>query len=92
MQQVQLVGITPEDNATLIQERFEKSLQKITQYLQPKEPVEYLTREEVSQLLKINLSTLYHWTKSGKLISYGIGNRVYYKRSEIEVALKPLKG
>jgi excisionase family DNA binding protein len=44
---------------------------------------ELLTREEAANLLKINITTLYHWTRKGKIPSYGIGYRVYYKRSEV---------
>lgn len=44
---------------------------------------ELLSREETSSLLKINLSTLWRWTKDGKLSAYGIGNRVFYKKDEI---------
>jgi excisionase family DNA binding protein len=44
---------------------------------------ELLTRHEAANLLKINITTLYHWTRKGKIPSYGIGNRVYYKRSEV---------
>lgn len=58
---------------------------------QPKLPSENLTRKETCKILKINLSTLWVWTKKGKLKSYGIGNRVYYKRSEIEAAIVELK-
>ncbi|MDB4271074.1 helix-turn-helix domain-containing protein, partial [bacterium] len=47
-------------------------------------PIELLTREETAKYLKISLSTLWHWSKKGKLTAYGIGNRVYYKRSEVE--------
>ncbi len=56
----------------------------------PKEPTEYLTRREVASLLKCDLSTVHNWTKSGRLIPYGLGNRVYYKRSEVETALVSL--
>ena len=56
-----------------------------------KAPTEYLTRSEVAQMLKCDLSTIHNWTKKGKIIPYGIGNRVYYKRSEIEAALIPFK-
>jgi excisionase family DNA binding protein len=51
------------------------------------QPDELLTREETSQLLKINLSTLWHWQKKGKLPTYSIGNRIYFKRGDIEKAL-----
>ena len=46
-----------------------------------------MTREEAAKFLKINLSTLYYWTKNGKLNSYGIANRRYYKKSEILTCL-----
>ena len=52
---------------------------------------ELMTRQEVARLLKIDLSTLHHWTKSGILTKYGIGKRVYYKRSEIENAIVELE-
>lgn len=42
-----------------------------------------LSRVETCELLKINFSTLWKHTKSGKLTSYGIGNRVYYKKAEV---------
>ncbi|MFT4646770.1 MAG: excisionase family DNA binding protein [Planctomycetota bacterium] len=46
-----------------------------------------LTRQEVANLLKVDLSTIHNWCKAGKLISYGIGARVYFKRKDIENAL-----
>lgn len=53
---------------------------------------EYLTRDEVCKLLKINLTTLWRWTKEKAFApSYEVGNRVYYKRSEIESYLEQNK-
>jgi excisionase family DNA binding protein len=46
-------------------------------------PKEILSRKETAQLLGVDLSTLWAWTKTGKITSYGIGNRVFYKYSEI---------
>lgn len=51
---------------------------------------EFLTRDQVCKLLSINRTTLWKRSKSGKLKSYGIGNRVLYKRSEVLAAVKPL--
>lgn len=62
-------------------------LQEIKQNFKPKEPIEWLTRNEVAELLKCDLSTLHNWVKKGKLTPYGIGNRIYFKRSEIENAI-----
>lgn len=56
------------------------------------EPInDLMTREAVCKLLSINKVTLWKHTKTGKLKSYGIGNRVMYKRSEVLEAVKPLK-
>jgi hypothetical protein len=63
---------------------------ELKQNFVPKEPPEFMTRGEVAEMLKVDLSTLFNWNKKGKLIPYGIGNRVYYKRSDIEAVLIPL--
>ena len=51
----------------------------------------YLTREEVSKLLTICLSTLNNWNKKGILHPYQMGGRVYYKASEIESSMIKLE-
>ncbi|SHH94646.1 DNA binding domain-containing protein, excisionase family [Chryseobacterium oranimense] len=43
-----------------------------------------LTRKEVCELLDISESTLNRWTKDGRLVTHNKGNRVYYKRSDVE--------
>lgn len=64
-----------------------QTVNSIKQNFEPKNPTELLSRNEVSILLKCNLGTIHNYCKSGKLIPYGIGNRVYFKRSDIENAL-----
>lgn len=64
-------------------------INEIAKNFQPKVPNEYLTRLEVSELLKCDLSTVHNWSKKGKLFPYCIGNRVLYKRSEVEASLIP---
>jgi hypothetical protein len=66
---------------------IQNQLTEIKQNFTPKEPTEWLTRQEVADLLKVDLSTLWNWHQKGKLIPFGIGNRVLYKRSDIEQAL-----
>jgi excisionase family DNA binding protein len=66
-------------------EKFKKEL------LDEKAKDELLTRKQACELLQIEQTTLYHWTNAGKIICYGIGNRRYYKRSEIILSLKQLK-
>ena len=51
---------------------------------------ELMTREETFQFLKIDSTTLWNWTKKGKLKVYGIGNRKYYKKKEVLECLTQL--
>lgn len=54
-------------------------------------PVDELIRpEEACYLLHCSYSTLRRHTKSGRLISYQIGNRILYKKSEVLEAVKPI--
>ncbi len=50
----------------------------------------YLTRHEVAEMFKCDISTVDNWRKSGILKAYGLGARVYYKKSEIESAMIPI--
>jgi excisionase family DNA binding protein len=84
-----LHNLTPEQITSLFK-GLQNQLNDLKQNFVPKEPTEWLTRNEVAELLKVDLSTLWNWQKKGKLVPYGIGNRVLYKRSDIEAKLVPL--
>ncbi|WP_417443171.1 helix-turn-helix domain-containing protein [Joostella sp.] len=91
MKTVQFIQFSPEELETRIT-KILKAILKPEDSLNTKEPNNpFLTRQEVAEMLKINLSTVHNWTKQGKLIPYGIGNRVYYKFSDIEKAIIKLK-
>lgn len=60
------------------------------QVLQQLPENDLMTRDEVCKMLSFNKTSLWKHTKSGKLTSYGIGNRVLYKRSEVILAVKPI--
>jgi len=64
-------------------------LSNLRDNFKPKEPIELITRNEVSKMFKIDLSTVHNWTKKGKIIGYSIpgSSRIYYKRSELEKLL-----
>jgi hypothetical protein len=87
---IQFVVCTPEELEERIASRFEAKLDSLKRDFQPKKPEEWLTRYEVKDWFKVDLSTVHNWTKRGKLKAYGIGNRVYYKRSEVEAAIQPI--
>ncbi|MNU18958.1 helix-turn-helix domain-containing protein [Chryseobacterium cheonjiense] len=85
MNTIQFIGTTPKDLITEIKNALIPELrEQLSKDFQPKEPTEYLTRSEVCELLQIDLSTLHRWRKDGTLTAYGVGNRVYFKRSEID--------
>ncbi|PWE00997.1 helix-turn-helix domain-containing protein [Marinilabilia rubra] len=92
MQNFEFIQITPEQLKEQIreqlQEQFQAQTEKLKKQLQAPTPPEYLTRHETAKLLKVDLSTVHNWTKKGILKRYGIGNRVYYKFSEIEKAIQ----
>lgn len=87
---IQLLQITPEQLQQAILEGVKKQLEDLKKEFQPKVPDIYMTRSEVASMLKIDLSTVHNWSKSGKLKPYGIGNRVYFKREEVESSIKKL--
>lgn len=88
---IQFIQVTPEQFQQAILEGVRIQIESLKKDFQPKEPVDLLTRNEVAKLLKVDLSTVHNWTVKGKLKPYGLGNRIYYKRSEIEQSLILLK-
>ncbi|MEO1517678.1 MAG: helix-turn-helix domain-containing protein [Bacteroidota bacterium] len=70
-----------------LQFQLDQLEKNINVHLKSKTPPEYLTRKDVAKLLSISLVTLNDWRKKGILKAYKIGNRVYFKRKEIEAAM-----
>ncbi|MEH6769455.1 helix-turn-helix domain-containing protein [Maribacter arcticus] len=90
MESIQLLGISPEQLRTAISKDVESQLDDLKKHFQPKTPTEYLSRQEVAQMFKINLSTVHNWTKNGTLQAFQIGGRVFYKRELVENAIVKL--
>lgn len=66
-------------------------LAEIKTNLQPKEPTKYLTKKETAELLKVNLSTLFNWQRTGVLTPVQLGGRVYFRLKDIESAIVELE-
>ncbi|MDI5895356.1 MULTISPECIES: helix-turn-helix domain-containing protein [Flavobacterium] len=49
-----------------------------------------LSVDETCELLKIKRTSLWKHTRTGRLTSYGFGNRVYYKKEEVLKSLLKL--
>ena len=78
-----LQNLSRQDLTQLIKEIVRSQLEEFKETLSTQIPDELLTREEPYNFLKIDSSTLWHWTNKGKVIAYGIGNRRYYKKGEL---------
>ncbi|MCG8182764.1 helix-turn-helix domain-containing protein [Tenacibaculum piscium] len=83
--QLQIDNTNSEEFTEHILTRFEISLQKyLKKYETPKKGNEELfTVEETINYLKCSKQALWNWRKSGILPNYRLGNRVYYKKSDI---------
>ena len=88
---IQFFQTSPQEQAERTLNLLKGEFEAIKKEFQPKQPTEYLTRKDVKELLKVDLSTVHNWTKKGKLKAYGIAGRIYYKRHEVEQAIKPLE-
>lgn len=91
MTQVQLVGITPEELNLAIFNHIDKKVDELKKSFQPKEPTKYLTRNQVAEMLCIDISSVHNMTKKGILKKYQISGRVLYIRSEVESSIIKIK-
>jgi excisionase family DNA binding protein len=83
METVQFISTSPNALANLIDEKLQERFKELVKEFQPKEPVDFLTRKETAELLKISLVTLHQWTNKGILKAYKFGNKTYFSRKEI---------
>lgn len=81
--------VSEEELRNIISETVAEQLQKFSS--PQKDQVKYLTRSEVSKLLRISLPTLNDYTKTGVIKGYRINGRVLYKSDEIENSLKEIQ-
>ena len=79
------------DLTQLIKDGVKSQLEDFKETFNTHNPDELLTREETCKYFQIDSSTLWHWTNKGKVTVYGIGNRRYYKKTELLESLTPLK-
>jgi Helix-turn-helix domain len=83
--------ITPEELRQIIKEVIKEELLEVRKQLEENDSEGLLSRKETCEFLKISLTTHWHWTNKGKIDSYGIGNRVYYKKVDLLNSLVLLK-
>ena len=82
-----MIQFTPQELQEVIGLAVSKQLEPFLKNLSNKKEEDLLTKKEAATFLSISLSTLDAWCKNGSLTSYGIGGRVYFKKSDIISAL-----
>ena len=92
MSAIQFISVTPEQLQQEITKGVKSHLDDFLKNFKPKEPNDYLTRQDVAKMFDVDISTVANWQKNGKLRPLGISGRVYFLRSEVEASLTPLNG
>lgn len=85
-----LQNLTEEQLVKLITQVFTEQLKEFKKDFVQTPENDFITRDEVCNLLSFNKTTLHKHTRSGKLLSFGIGNRVLYSRKQVLEAVKPI--
>ena len=86
MSTVQLIEVTPTELANLISESVKTQLQELSSRLEvntSSNEKEFLTRKETAELFKVSLVTIHEWQNNGILKVYKMGNRSFFKYSEL---------
>lgn len=91
MSTYQFTTLEPEILSEAIAAAVKKQLQDWTAEIVAKPIDELMSREEAAEYLRVSISTINNWRRSGKLVAYGLGNRVFFKRSEVESSLTKLQ-
>jgi len=90
METIQFLQTTPEKLSEKMFNNVKSLLVDFKNSLPISDPEELMSRAQTCKFLQIDSSTLWKWTKKGKLKSYGIGNRRYYKKREVLESLIPV--
>jgi hypothetical protein len=83
--------ISPNELKQIIKEVIREELLEVRKQLEERNSEVLLSRQETCDYLKIDSSTLWSWTKKGKIDCYGIGNRRYYKKDDLLKSLVHLE-
>jgi len=86
-----LHNITPDEFKNELISSLKEVIKELVLESKKEKPVEYLTRKEVSEILKVSLVTIHSWSKLGILNPYRIGNKIRFKSNEIKNALTSIQ-
>jgi len=90
MQQLQFIGISPEQLQTAIIEGVQIQLNELKKNFEPKAPTQYYSRAQVCKKLGICQATLHNWVTQKKIPCYGLGGKIFFKSEDIDNAIVQL--
>jgi excisionase family DNA binding protein len=92
VQSIQMLNITPIDLANLIKDGIKSELTELKKTLNPDHlESPHLTRRETAKFFGVSLNCVNDWTRKGILKAYKVGQRTYFKRSELLQVMFNLK-
>lgn len=84
MNRIEITQVTFEGFKTIIKDILADDIPELLRaHLKPQDEEVLLTREEVAEILRISIPTLYSYTRQGILKTYRLDSRVLYKKSEV---------
>lgn len=84
---IQLINVSTAELVNLITEKVKEQFHEVINAPSEKNnqinDSEFLTRKETAKLFNVSLATLHDWNNNKTIKPYKMGNRTYYKRSEL---------
>jgi hypothetical protein len=84
---IQLINVSTAELVNLITEKVKEQFHEVINVPNEKNnqinDSEFLTRKETAKLFNVSLATLHDWNNNKTIKPYKMGNRTYYKRSEL---------
>ena len=94
-QVIQVENISPEDFkkeiVTDTVAMMKKELQDFSENFTPNYSPEFIDSKEAAKILGVTLPTIFDWRKRRIIIAYRIGNKIRFKKSEIENSLTKIE-
>ncbi len=79
--------MTKDDLRAIIDDSIAQAITRRTEAVSPNDTL--LNRLQAAEFLNISLGTLHLHTKEGRICGQRIGNRLLYRKADLESAIKP---
>ena len=87
-----MLVVSPTDLKNVIGEMYREHKRDKEQAASDSRMIPTMTRNEVAAALRVSMSTLWRWAKSGYLMPVKIGSKVLYRAADIDGILQNNEG